>query len=82
MGIKCLSLKQTTVEFAATLPIDRARNDVLHSVGDDQLLLEVYHRNMQDSDYLINTNAVRVRNVSDRYCFFKALLNTLRLEGS
>ena len=82
MGVKFLSLKQTVAEFAATLPIDRARNDVMHRVGDDQLVLEVYHRNMQDSDYLINTNAVRVRNVSDRFCFFKALLNTLRLEGS
>lgn len=35
MGIKFLSLKQTTAEFAATLSIDRARNDVMHHVGDD-----------------------------------------------
>lgn len=82
MGVKFLSLKQTVAEFAATLPLDRARNDVMHRVGDDHLVLEVYNRNMQDSDYLIDTKVVRVRNVSDKYCFFKALLNTLRLEGS
>lgn len=36
---------------------------------------------MQDDAYVINNNVCRVRNVTDKYCFFKALLNTLLIEG-
>lgn len=36
---------------------------------------------MQDSAYLINNQIAKVRNVTSGYCFFKALLNTLLIEG-
>lgn len=79
MGLKFESQKKTVSAFAAGVSDERFRRDWSIRQIVRGVYFDVINQDMQDDDYVINNNIVKVRTVSDKYCFFKSLLNVCKL---
>lgn len=82
MGMKFETGKKTVQSFASGLDDNRTRRDWVIRQCINHVYFEVSNTNMQDDDYVINMPMVKVRTVSDKYCFFKALLNVCVLPSN
>lgn len=77
--MKIDSLKKTFQSFASGVDDNRSRRDYTIRQTVNGVVFDVLNCNMQDEDYSINTEMVKLRTVSDKFCFFKSLLNVVKL---
>jgi hypothetical protein len=79
IGAKFESNSKTIAAFARGIEDNRTRRDWQYRQTVNSVVFDVFNVNMQDDDYVLNDAGIKLKTVSDKYCFFKSLLNVCRL---